>query len=111
MGSHAFEYYFIVERTHEGRFQGPDARPSPISAALRSPVGRMGTIGLYVLAVVGFVYGWLQFGFLIVYGTTALTIGGLHFLYDTFIWKLRSPENQKALAIGSQADKRVSTPA
>ncbi len=87
VGSHAIEYFVIVNQSiaSEARHDGTLGRV----ARLRH--GRSSFFGLYLAAASGLfvvLYWWAPPRILLV---TVLTIGALHFFYDSFIWKLRKP--------------------
>lgn len=103
VGSHAIEYYIVVD-TSLG------ARREDRSTVLGSIVTRLGptlTVLLSAAAIVGFVYSWKYDGHRHVYAVMALSIGGLHFLFDGFIWKSREPEHRR-LSVGRIAAGRSS---
>jgi hypothetical protein len=73
VGAHAVEYFVVVYKTTESRHG--------------RQVGRLGVLaGVVGVALVA--HGQLHSE---VYDVTIYTVGALHFLYDSFIWKLRKP--------------------
>jgi hypothetical protein len=87
VGSHSIEYFVIVNQSvaSEARHEGTLGRVA------RMRHGRAAFFGLYLAAASGLfvaLYWWAPPRILLV---TVLTIGALHFFYDSFIWKLRKP--------------------
>ena len=73
IGAHALEYFVIVYKTTETRH----------GRQLGRTAGLAGVVGVALVA-----HGQLHSQ---VYDVTLYTVGALHFLYDSFIWKLRKP--------------------
>jgi hypothetical protein len=102
VGAHAVEYLVTVDHHVGRRYTGPSAEPGGVvGAAVRSPIGRHGVVGLYLVTwATAFVLFRSHFSATVV--TTAfLTVGGLHVFYDGFIWKLRRPSVAKGFALGA----------
>ncbi|HSS09830.1 MAG TPA: hypothetical protein VLL25_08105 [Acidimicrobiales bacterium] len=83
VGAHAIEYFVIVYKTAETRY-GP---------GIKRVACLGGIVGLALVA-----HGRLHAA---VYDTVIYTVGTLHFLYDSFIWKLRKPTVAADFAIRS----------
>ena len=84
VGAHAVEYFVVVYKTTETR-HGRQAR-------------RLGVlVGVVAVAVVAQRQLHSE-----VYDVTIYTVGALHFLYDSFIWKLRKPAVAADFAIPRQ---------
>lgn len=100
IGSHATEYYVIVDKTVRTRYS-PDERrrPGALSRVVGERFGLVLPVVVYVLAMVVFAYVWKGRRPL-VYTTIVMGIGATHFLLDGFIWKLRQPDTAASLDIG-----------
>ncbi len=110
VGSHAVEYYVIVDKTARTRYgSGSDTGASFLARVGATRIGLLATGLLYVVAMVGFVYAW-RADQPRIYTTLVLSVGALHFAYDTFIWKLRKPANATSLGLrpAASAGARVS---
>jgi len=93
VGSHSIEYLVIVNRSIAGEAR----HPGRLGDVARLPGGRTWFFVVY-FAVIGITFALLYyvvpaFFFLMV----ALSVGALHFFYDSFIWKLRKPEVSASL--------------
>jgi hypothetical protein len=87
VGAHAFEYFVIVHRSIGAKYPSPDVDGgAPVGFAVRR-VGRTGFVILYTGVVIGIVSILHRFGSQAVYTVVILTLGGMHILYDGFIWK------------------------
>jgi hypothetical protein len=71
VGAHAFEYFVVVYKTTETRY------------GLRRVAWLAAVVGVALVA-----HGRLHNQ---VYDVVLYSVGALHFLYDSFIWKLRKP--------------------
>jgi hypothetical protein len=97
VGGHAVEYFVIVHRSLRGRASSGDA--SAIAVATANARRRTLTYLAYAAAVVGLVaVSWdaldgRAYTFLVLF------LGGLHILYDGFIWKLRRPAVAASLGV------------
>ncbi len=91
VGAHAVEYFVIVHRSVGDKY--PNAQidgGAPIGVALRR-LGRTGFFIVYVGIVLGVVSLLNRWGNAALYTVVILTLGGMHVLYDGFIWKRPSP--------------------
>ncbi len=98
VGSHAVEYFLIVDETLARR---PVETASP-SVLDRASVTRRTAVGFITATSVAGAAVVLAAQFLApltVYGVVFFGMGGLHILYDGVIWKLRRPEVARSLAI------------
>lgn len=98
VGSHSIEYLVIVNRSIAGEAR----HPGRLGDLARLPSGRTRFFSVYLVAVsVLFIilYYLVPATLLLV---VVLSIGALHFFYDSFIWKLRKPEVAASL-VGSAA--------
>lgn len=102
VGSHAVEYYLVVDRTVAGKYQTGSPEPSVLARLVqRGGTPRRVAVGLlYVGVVLALVYGLKGTGSQ-AYLPLVLSIGVCHFVFDTVIWKLRKPENARALALAT----------
>jgi hypothetical protein len=101
VGAHAVEYFVIVHRSLASRWTG-DGSGGAIGALVRRPGGRNRFLAGYVVAIVAFTGGLLWLGNHRLYMVAIISLGGLHILYDGFIWKLRKPAVAGAL-VGTPA--------
>jgi hypothetical protein len=102
VGAHAVEYIVVV-RSSLGRRYGDSASTAPVARAVRSPLGPTGLTVVYLVGVAALLLWLKRVGSIDLYATVFLTVGGLHILYDGFIWKLRRPAVANSFAIGSPA--------
>jgi hypothetical protein len=87
VGAHAVEYFAIVHRSVGTRYPNADVDGrAPIGYALRR-FGRTGFLAIYVGIVLAAVSLLDRWGSVTVYTVVVLTLGGMHVLYDGFIWK------------------------
>ena len=94
VGSHAIEYFVVVNRSVAGEASHPGA----LGAISRLHRGPAIFLAVYLASATGL--------FLVLYDLaptrvlllSILTIGALHFFYDSFIWKLRKPAVAASLA-------------
>jgi hypothetical protein len=102
VGAHAVEYFVIVHQSLRSKYVSAHADDA---APVGDVVRRLGTIGFFavyvvaivgVLAVVGHVTGPSS------YTVAILTLGGMHVLYDGFIWKRPSPDKGGMLATAEE---------
>lgn len=96
VGSHSIEYLVIVNRSIAG-----EARHAGLLGDVaRRPGGRTWFFVVY-FAAISIAFALLYYvapgGVVLV---VALSVGALHFLFDSFIWKLRKPEVSASLAGG-----------
>jgi hypothetical protein len=87
VGAHAIEYFAIVHRALGSRFA--DGSGGSLGRTMRRPGGRRRFFGGYVVAFAALVAIESTITGPAVYTFTVLFLGGLHVLYDGFIWKLR----------------------
>ena len=98
VGAHAVEYVVTVHRHLGTRYLDADDGGA-LGAAVRSPFGRTGVIGGYLVLVVVALTALRWYGSADTYTTVFLTVGGLHVFYDGLIWKLRRPAVAKGFAL------------
>ncbi len=91
VGSHALEYFVIVQRSLRVRSQGATPDPSPVARLTRDRTRRLAVGGLYLVAIVSFAVVSPRWFDGHVFQFSLLLLGGLHVFYDGFIWKLRRP--------------------
>jgi hypothetical protein len=87
VGSHSLEYFVIVNRSVASEAQ----HAGTLGRVARLRHGRVSFFAVYLAAASGLfvvLYWWAPSRVLLV---TVLTVGALHFFYDSFIWKLRKP--------------------
>lgn len=89
VGAHAAEYLLVV-RWRIGRAAERAAIGDRVGAVARR-VGSNGTIGLYAAAVVALIVGLRHLDGSDVAGAIVLALGGLHLLFDGFIWRSPRP--------------------
>jgi len=94
VGSHSIEYFVVVNRSiaSEASCDGALGRVS------RRPHGRAGFFVAYLAAATTLFFVLYDLAPARVLLVTVLTIGALHFFYDSFIWKLRKPAVAASLA-------------
>lgn len=95
VGAHAIEYFAIVHRALGSRFA--DGSGGTLGRTMRRPGGRRRFFGAYIAAFVALLVVERAVGGPEVYTFTVLFLGGLHVLYDGFIWKLRRPSVARGL--------------
>jgi hypothetical protein len=95
VGAHAIEYFAIVHRALGSRFA--DGSGGTLGRTMRRPGGRRRFFGTYIAAFGALLFIERTFGGPDVYTFTVLFLGGLHVLYDGFIWKLRRPSVARGL--------------
>jgi hypothetical protein len=96
VGAHAAEYLLVV-RWRIGRAAERATVGDRVGAVARR-IGSDGTIALYAAAVVALIFGLRRFDGGDVAGAIALSLGGLHLLFDGFIWRSSRPAANKAAA-------------
>jgi hypothetical protein len=89
VGAHAAEYVLVV-RWRIGRAAERAAIGDRVGAVARR-VGSNGTVGLYAAAVAALIDGLRRFDGSDVAGAIVLALGGLHLLFDGFIWRSPRP--------------------
>lgn len=101
VGSHAVEYFALVGINLGDRYPDPSTdRGALVGRAVRARSGPLGFLVGYAVAVALLiaVLKWqdgTRFSVLVIF-----TLGGMHLLYDSFIWKLRRPEVARGFQIG-----------
>lgn len=86
-GAHAAEYFVTVGQNVEGRFA---SAPGALRTTVTGPLGPWGSVAVFtvgVLMVVALARPYLGTD---LYAALYLGLGGLHFLYDGFIWRSRA---------------------
>jgi hypothetical protein len=94
VGSHAIEYFVVVNRSVVGEASHPGA----LGAISRLPRGPALFLTVYLASATGLFLVLYNLAPTRVFLVSALTIGALHFFYDSFIWKLRKPAVAASLA-------------
>ena len=100
VGSHAAEYFLIVHNHLGDRY--PDEVTdggAPLGRAVRSPIGPLGLVGIYAVAIATLIFVLRTYSNYEVYAFVFLTLGALHLFYDGLIWKLRRPEVARGFQI------------
>ena len=100
IGAHAVEYFVIVHTSLANRWT-VEGSGGAMGSLMRTPGGRGRFLAGYALAMVGLIVGLRAFGTPRLYLITVLTLGGLHVLYDGFVWKLRRPQVAAGLVTAS----------
>ena len=106
VGAHAVEYFVIVNRSLASRWVDAGTG-GPLGELVRRPGGRRRFLAGYAAVMVAMVGGLRWYGNQRLYLTVVLVLGGLHILYDGFIWKLRRP----SVAAGLVGPVPVAVPA
>ena len=102
VGGHALEYFVIVHRSLRTRAGHGDS--SAIAAATATAGRRVASYAAYTATIVALVaLTWDAFDGR-VYRFLVLFLGGLHILYDGFIWKLRRPALAASLGLPTAAE-------
>jgi hypothetical protein len=94
VGAHAAEYLLVV-RWRIGRAAERAAMGDRVGAVARR-IGSNGTIGLYAAVVAALIVGLRRFDGSDVAGAIVLSLGGLHLLFDGFIWRSPRPAASEA---------------
>jgi hypothetical protein len=94
VGSHAVEYFVVVNRSVTSEATHPGA----LGRVSRLPHGSTLFLLTYLAAATGLFLLLYRLAPTTVLLVTVLTIGALHFFYDSFIWKLRKPAVAASLA-------------
>jgi hypothetical protein len=98
VGSHAVEYFVIVHQHLGPRYASPGVDGgAPVGHAVRR-LSRLGFFAVYLGATVGLVTLVGHYGGDTVLAAVVLTLGGMHVLYDGFIWKRPAPGGGGMLA-------------
>ena len=98
VGAHAVEYVVIVHSAIGKRYVGTGAETGGIvGAAVRSRARATGCVFAYLVVVAGLLGAVQQFVTPTVASVVLLTVGGMHVLFDGFIWKLRRPAVGRSL--------------
>jgi hypothetical protein len=91
IGSHAVEYHFIVHQHLGPRYATVEADGGAAVGRAVRRLGRGGFVAALVALSVGLVALLKRSGNDAVLSVVVLTLGGMHVLYDGFIWKRPSP--------------------
>ena len=106
IGAHAIEYFVIVHRSIGAKYRSADVDGgAPVGYAVRR-VGRTGFFIIYIGVVTGILSVLDRFGSQAAYTVVILTLGGMHVLYDGFIWKRPSPGRGGMLTTVAVWDER-----
>jgi hypothetical protein len=95
VAAHALEYFMVVHGAL-GRRYSTATSGGVLGRAVRARSGRIGFFAAYLVAVAALLLA-ARAGVSSVLPVTLLTLGGLHLLYDGFIWKLRRPSVASSL--------------
>jgi hypothetical protein len=95
VGAHAVEYFVIVHHSLGTRYA--DGSGGPLGSAIRTSHGRAKFFAGYLAAIGVLIVLLNRAPSPDVYGFAVLFLGGLHVLYDGFIWKLRRPSVARGL--------------
>lgn len=95
VGGHALEYFVIVHRSLGSRYA--DGSGGAVGRVVRAPGGRRRFFAGYALVMAALLGGLAWYGSDRLYLTAVLVLGGMHVLYDGFIWKLRKPSVARGL--------------
>jgi hypothetical protein len=95
VAAHALEYFLVVHGVL-GRRYAAGTSGGVLGHAVRARTGRIGFFTVYLIAVAALLLA-SRAGVSGVMPVTLLTLGGLHLLYDGFIWKLRRPSVASSL--------------
>jgi hypothetical protein len=82
-GAHAIEYFFVVHHTLTRR----STTAAPLDALVRRARGASGFLLVYALGLLALFACVRLLAAEQVYTFVVLSLGGLHFLFDSFIWK------------------------
>jgi hypothetical protein len=97
VAAHALEYFVVVHGVLGRRYSTP-AGGGVLGRMVRTRAGPMGFLAAYLAGVAALLLAsraWTP-GMVAV---TFLTLGGMHLLYDGFIWKLRQPSVASSLNV------------
>lgn len=108
VGAHAVEYFVIVHLSLANRWT-VEGSGGVMGSLMRRPGGRAQFLVGYAAAMVALVVSLKVFGTPRSYLIAVLTLGGLHVLYDGFVWKLRRPSVAAGL-VGPSGTPATSTP-
>lgn len=98
VGAHAVEYIVIVHSALGKRYTGSGAEPGGlVGTAVRSGARATGCVAAYLVVVAGTLAAVQRFVTPTVGSVVLLTVGGMHVLFDGFIWKLRRPVVARSL--------------
>ena len=104
VGAHAIEYVAIVHSALGRRYVGAKAeRGGVVGRSVRSRLGPIGCIVGYLVAVVLFLRMVQRVLSIDAGAVVLLTVGGMHVLFDGFIWKLRRPVVARSFAADTLA--------
>lgn len=97
VAAHALEYFVIVDSSLRKRVRNGDR--APVILAVRTRWRRAAVYITYLAAMIAvpFVTFSLMDG--LVYAWIVVVFGGMHVLYDGFVWKLRRPATAVSLGI------------
>lgn len=97
VAAHALEYFVIVDASLRKRVHSGDR--APVIRWVRTPWRRAAVYTAYLAAMIAvpFVTFSLMDG--LVYAWIVVVFGGMHVLYDGFVWKLRRPATAASLGI------------
>ena len=99
VGAHAIEYFIIVHRSAGPKYANADADGgAPLGYAMRR-LGRTGFFAAYIGIVLGVLSVLERYGSPTSYTVVILTLGGMHVLYDGFIWKRPAADRSGMLTV------------
>ena len=98
VGAHAIEYVVIVHSAVGKRYTGPAAESGGVvGSAVRSRARATGCVLAYLVVVATLLGAVQRFVTPTLASVVLLTVGGMHVLFDGFIWKLRRPVVARSL--------------
>jgi hypothetical protein len=103
VGSHALEYFILVNRSLENGYCRSREGGGALGMAVRW-CGRLGFFGIYLASIAVVVWLLETKASVFAYSMVFFTVGALHFFYDGFIWKLRQPKVAKSLGAENAID-------
>ncbi|MGK2947405.1 MAG: hypothetical protein ACSLFP_02435 [Acidimicrobiales bacterium] len=105
VGSHAIEYFIIVHRSVGPKYASAevDGR-APLGYAVRR-LGRGGFFAAYLAIVFGALSVLDRYGSPTSYTVVVLTVGGMHVLYDGFIWKRPAADRGGMLTVARASSR------
>jgi hypothetical protein len=98
VGAHALEYFAVVNQALGRRYGRGSTGGGPLGRAVRGHGGRVRVWAVYTAGVAALLLA-LAWASVLVGSVVYLTIGGLHVLWDGYIWKLRRPAVAASLAV------------
>jgi hypothetical protein len=100
VAAHSIEYFVVVHGVLGRKYKTGDGG-GVLGRAVRARTGPAGFLAAYVVVIAALLFA-SQAGASNVVTIAFLTLGGLHLLYDGFIWKLRRPAVASSLNAEAQ---------